>query len=126
MSINSIDKKIYSALTTKERILLTSESGDEEFQLDLLQSLAQYEKWKEDNPGKTYSDFLREMKLDTPRINLQAGGNGKIRKISTREFMQMSMRERVEALYGIKVNPSDTVIDIMGRIADLPIIVEID
>ena len=126
MSINSIDKKIYSTLTTKERILLASESGDEEFQLDLLQSLAQYEKWKKDNPGKTYSDFLREMKLDTPRINLQAGGNGKIRKISTREFMQMSMRERVEALYGIKVNPSDTVIDIMGRIADLPIIVEID
>ena len=40
--------------------------------------------------------------------------------------MKMGVRERIQTLYGVKINPSDSVIDIMEMIADLPIIVEID
>ena len=32
----------------------------------------EYEKWKDDNPGKSYDDFLKEMGLD--RIKMNAGG----------------------------------------------------
>ena len=44
----------------------------EEFELELLQTLSQYDKWKDDNPGKSYDDFLKEMGLD--RIKMNAGG----------------------------------------------------
>ena len=42
------------------------------FELELLQTLSQYDKWKDDNPGKSYDDFLKEMGLD--RIKMNAGG----------------------------------------------------
>ena len=38
----------------------------------LLQDLSRFEKWKKDNPGKSFDDFLKELGLD--RINLRGGG----------------------------------------------------
>ena len=72
-SNNNIDKEIYQSPTVKESIKLAmSETPAEEFQLELMQTLAQYDRWKDDNPGKSYDDFLKEMGLD--RVKLNAGG----------------------------------------------------
>jgi len=76
-SNNNIDKELYRAPTTKESIeaavkTAMSETPGEEFQLDLMQTLSQYDKWKEANPDKSYDDFLREVGLD--RVELSSGG----------------------------------------------------
>ena len=50
---NNVDKEIYQAPTVKESIKVAmSESPLEEFQLELMQTLSQYDRWKKDNPGK--------------------------------------------------------------------------
>ena len=96
----------------------------------------QYEKYLEGGGDLDFNGFM-EIQLDNKistnisdfkklRRSFQSGGNGKIKKIPTREFMKMGVRERIQTLYGIKINPADSVIDIMEMIADLPIIVEID
>ena len=70
---NNVDKEIYQAPTVKESIKVAmSESPLEEFQLELMQTLAQYDRWKDDNPGKSYDDFLKETGLD--RAELSSGG----------------------------------------------------
>ncbi len=77
-SKNNIDKEIYSAPTTKEAIeelafkTAMSETPEEEFKLDLIQTLSKYERWKRDNPGKSYDDFLEEEGL--LRSKLSNGG----------------------------------------------------
>jgi hypothetical protein len=47
----------------EELIKLASETPDEEFDLDLIQTLSRYEEWKKNNQGKSYDDFLKEMGL---------------------------------------------------------------
>ena len=70
---NNIDKEIYSAPTLKEALKIAmSETPLEEFEMDVIQTLSQYDDWKRDNPGKSYDDFLKEMGLD--RVKLNAGG----------------------------------------------------
>jgi len=70
---NNVDKEIYQAPTVKESIKVAmSESPLEEFQLELMQTLSQFDKWKEANPDKSYDDFLREVGLD--RVELSSGG----------------------------------------------------
>jgi|TARA_R110002153_G_scaffold162170_1_gene314645 hypothetical protein len=72
-SNNNIDKEIYQSPTVKESIKLAmSETPAEEFQLELMQTLSQFDKWKEANPDKSYDDFLREVGLD--RVELSSGG----------------------------------------------------
>ena len=69
---NNIDKEIYSAPTLKEALKIAmSETPLEEFEMDVIQTLSQYDDWKRDNPGKSYDDFLKEMGLD--RVKLNAG-----------------------------------------------------
>ena len=65
MSKNSIDKPI----------VVASETPREEFELDLLQDLQRFEKWKKDNPGKSFDDFLKELGIDW--IKLNTGGLSK-------------------------------------------------
>ena len=70
---NNISKPIYDEMKVDEAVKLAmSETPQEEFELELLQTLSQYDKWKDDNPGKSYDDFLKEMGLD--RIKMNAGG----------------------------------------------------
>ena len=74
---SNVDKEIYQAPTTKESIkeavkTAMSETPEEEFSLDLIQTLSRYESWKRDNPGKSYDDFLEEEGL--LRSKLSNGG----------------------------------------------------
>ena len=67
---NNIDKEIYSAPTLKEALKIAmSETPLEEFEMDVIQTLSQYDDWKRDNPGKSYDDFLKEMGLDRVKLN---------------------------------------------------------
>ena len=72
-SKNNIGKPAYDEREVKQSIKLAmSETPREEFELDLLQDLSRFEKWKKDNPGKSFDDFFKELGLD--RINLRGGG----------------------------------------------------
>ena len=131
---SSIDKPLSQENKQDEKIkrragILEQELADEYWQ-------DQYEKYLLDGGDLDFDGFM-EIQLDNKistnisdfkklRRSFQSGGNGKIKKIPTREFMKMGVRERIQTLYGVKINPSDSVIDIMEMIADLPIIVEID
>jgi hypothetical protein len=71
-----VEKKLEGKGDLKVRdhlIKLASESPEEEFDLDLIQTLSQYEEWKKNNQGKTYDDFLREMGLIRKKYN--SGGD---------------------------------------------------
>ena len=72
MSKTFIDKPLAKAPTVKESIKLASETAGEEFDLELLQTLSLFKKWSEDNPGKSYDDFLFEFGLK--KIELSSGG----------------------------------------------------
>ena len=68
---NNIGKPAYAEKKVKEAVKLAmSESPEEEFNLDVLQQLSQFEQWKKDNPGKSYDDFLKEMGLNRKKFNL--------------------------------------------------------
>ena len=70
---NNIGKPAYDEKSLKQSIKLAmSESPAEEFDMDLLQTLQQFDKWSKDNPGKSYDDFLKEMGID--RAKLSSGG----------------------------------------------------
>ena len=70
---NNIGKPAYVEKSLKQSIKLAmSESPAEEFDMDLLQTLQQFDKWSKDNPGKSYDDFLKEMGID--RARLSSGG----------------------------------------------------
>ena len=70
---NNIGKPAYDEKSLKQSIKLAmSESPAEEFDMDLLQTLQQFDKWSKDNPGKSYDDFLKEMGID--RARLSSGG----------------------------------------------------
>ena len=70
---NNIGKPAYNEKSLKQSIKLAmSESPAEEFDMDLLQTLQQFDKWSKDNPGKSYDDFLKEMGID--RAKLSSGG----------------------------------------------------
>ena len=70
---NNIGKPAYDEKSLKQSIKLAmSESPAEEFDMDLLQTLQQFDKWSKDNPGKSYDDFLKEMGID--RAKLSGGG----------------------------------------------------
>jgi len=67
---DNIDKAIYDAPTTKERLKLASESGEEEFELDLSTGLLkEFEEALKDNTGLKFKDFL-----SSRRQNLNSGG----------------------------------------------------
>ena len=69
----NIGKPAYDEKSLKQSIKLAmSESPAEEFDMDLLQTLQQFDKWSKDNPGKSYDDFLKEMGID--RAKLSSGG----------------------------------------------------
>lgn len=71
-----VEKKLEGKGDLKVRdslIKLASESPEEEFDLDLIQTLSRYEEWKKNNQGKTYDDFLREMGLIRKKYN--SGGD---------------------------------------------------
>ena len=99
MKNNNVDKDIYNAPTVKEEvrksIKLASETPLEEFELDLLQTLSQYEKWKEDNPGKGYDDFLRDVGL-SKRVELNKGGS---LKVLSREAMLDMLKNEYPKIY---------------------------
>jgi len=133
MAIN-IDKPVGQRNLEDEKIIKKAGILEQDLANDYWQE--QYEKYLLDGGDLDFKGFM-EIQLDNKisknisdfknlRKSFQAGGNGKIRKIPTREFMKMGVRERIQTLYGVKINPSDSVIDIMEMIADLPIIVEID
>ena len=70
---NNVGKPAYDEKSLKQSIKLAmSESPAEEFDMDLLQTLQQFDKWSKDNPGKSYDDFLKEMGID--RARLSSGG----------------------------------------------------
>ena len=70
---NNVGKPAYDEKSLKQSIKLAmSESPAEEFDMDLLQTLQQFDKWSKDNPGKSYDDFLKEMGID--RAKLSSGG----------------------------------------------------
>jgi len=70
----TVDKPIHNALTTKDRLKLASESGIEEFELELPGLIKGFEEWRKDNPGGSWRDFLDE--VPTPRrAKLEAGGD---------------------------------------------------
>ena len=70
---NNIGKPAYDEKSLKQSIKLAmSESPAEEFDMDLLQTLQQFDKWSKANPGKAYDDFLKEMGID--RAKLSSGG----------------------------------------------------
>lgn len=70
---NNVGKPAYDEKSLKQSIKLAmSESPAEEFDIDLLQTLQQFDKWSKDNPGKSYDDFLKEMGID--RAKLSSGG----------------------------------------------------
>jgi hypothetical protein len=74
--MNNVDKRIEGRgdLKIKEELIkLASETPDEEFDLDLIQTLSRYEEWKKNNQGKSYDDFLREMGLLRKKYN--SGGD---------------------------------------------------
>ena len=103
MSKTFIDKPLAKAPTVKESIKLASETAGEEFDLELLQTLSLFKKWSEDNPGKSYDDFLYEFGLK--KIELASGG----------------VVESLEELYdayekGIDVMPGESVSDYIKRI----------
>ena len=103
MSKTFIDKPLAKAPTVKESIKLASETAGEEFDLELLQTLSLFKKWSEDNPGKSYDDFLYEFGLK--KIELASGG----------------VVEALEELYdayekGIDVMPGESVSDYIKRI----------
>ena len=67
-----VDKRLEGRgdLKLKESLIkLASETPEEEFDLDLIQTLSRYEEWKKNNQGKTYDDFLREMDLIRKKYN---------------------------------------------------------
>ena len=60
MAIDLIDKPIYDAPKTRERIRLASEGPIEEFELHELPLLIkEFEQWQDNNPGGTWSDFYK-------------------------------------------------------------------
>ena len=60
MSINLIDKEIYSAPKTRESIRLASEDPIEEFELfELPILIKEFKNWQENNPGGSWSDFYK-------------------------------------------------------------------
>ena len=60
MTINLIDKKIYSAPKTRESIRLASEDPVEEFELfELPILIKEFKNWQENNPGGSWSDFYK-------------------------------------------------------------------
>ena len=64
MSKNNIEKEMPGKgdLSEKEKLIkLASETGEEEFDLELGSTLLQYDEWKKDNPGGSYDDFLLDM-----------------------------------------------------------------
>ena len=70
---NNVGKPAYDEKSLKQSIKLAmSESPAEEFDMDLLQTLQQFDNWSKDNPGKSYDDFLKEMGID--RAKLSGGG----------------------------------------------------
>ena len=76
MSKNNIEKDPMPGkgdLSEKEKLIkLASETGEEEFDLELGSTLLQYDEWKKDNPGGSYDDFLLDMGL--ARKKLSGGG----------------------------------------------------
>jgi len=99
MKNNNVDKDIYNAPTVKEEvrksIKLASETPLEEFEMDLLQTLSQYEKWKENNPGKSYDDFLKDVGL-SKRVELNKGGS---LKVLSREAMLDMLKSEYPKIY---------------------------
>ena len=73
---NNISKPIYDEMKVDEAVKLAmSETPQEEFELELLQTLSQYDKWKDDNshltqlqPGKV---LLENFKKSRDRMNNQ-------------------------------------------------------
>ena len=103
MRKNNIDKILESAPTVDESIKLASETADEEFDLELLQTLPLFKKWSEDNPGKTYDDFLYEFGLK--KVELKDGGAVE------------SLRDLYDAYEkGIDVMPGETISEYIKRI----------
>ena len=72
----TISKPIEKAPTTKESLLVASETSQEEAQLELEQLLEQFKEWKEENSGG-WKDFLNSSRdeIKVKRINLSAGGD---------------------------------------------------
>ncbi len=72
----TIDKSLYELPKAKKnkKILLASESGAEEAELELGQLLKQFEEWTKENKG-SWKDFLKS-KEDSPvrPIKLNSGG----------------------------------------------------
>ena len=67
---NNVGKPAYDEKSLKQSIKLAmSESPAEEFDMDLLQTLQQFDKWSKDNPGKSYDDFLKEMGIDGAKLS---------------------------------------------------------
>ena len=70
----TIDKPVYNAPTTKESLKLASESGIEEFELELPGLIKGFEEWRKDNPGGSFRDFLDDVP-EPRRVKLEAGGD---------------------------------------------------
>ena len=69
-SKNNIGKPAYDERKVKQSIKLAmSETPREEFELDLLQDLSRFEKWKKDNPGKRGPNDLEQRIEDLTNIN---------------------------------------------------------
>jgi hypothetical protein len=70
----TVDKPVYNAPTTKESLKLASESGIEEFELELPGLIKEWEEWRKDNPGVSFGDWYYS-KEPTRVIKLKDGGD---------------------------------------------------
>ena len=58
---NNISKPIYDEMKVDEAVKLAmSETPQEEFELELLQTLSQYDKWKDDNQASLMMTFSKK------------------------------------------------------------------
>ena len=101
----NVDKKISypeRELDKDDIMKLASDYPDEAI-IDISEMLMQFEGWKEDNPGKSYDDFLEDM--DLKRKSFSDGGSTE------------SLGDLYDAYEkGIDVMPSESVGDYIRRI----------
>ena len=99
----AIDRPIYNAPKTKDRIKLASESAIEEFELELPGLIKAWEEWQKDNPGGSFRDFLDSS--EPKRQKLNEGGKAE------------SYADLIDAYQkGIGVMPDETLTQYIRRV----------
>jgi len=104
----NVDKKISypERELDKDAIMKLASDYPDEAIIDISEMLMQFEGWKEDNPGKSYDDFLEDM--DLKRKSFSDGGSTE------------SLGDLYDAYEkGIDVMPGETITEYVRRIRNL-------